>query len=369
MVVAGGPIAGAAGQGRRPDAGVWRSTDGGLTWKPVTLPASHGATAGLAGVAASGTGFVAVRPGHAAGRQDAVTYQSAQGATWRYAGKLTPVRRTSLQVTEVSGSSHGYVVAASVQGSQVAFSSARGRDWHQTAAGAGAGVAGLTAGPGGAVVVAGNSEPGTGAAGIRPHLILISPDRRAPAGRPGDPGRGATPDVTVNGLAAGGRTLVAAGAAGGSPALWLGSAGQWAPAGVLLPRRGATAHWLAWRTAARAGWRSARPGSPRPPSAQAPVPRCHPRPAGDPDLGHRHLLDPGGRAPPAHRCRERPGAGGGRPGRLRGGWRGQRRRPGLLRTAPAAWYSKDLSTWARAPLPVPAAIRRPGRPGAARCSR
>ena len=126
----------------------------------MTLPASHGATAGLAGLAASGTGFVAVRPGHAAGRQDAVTYQSAQGATWRYAGKLTPVRRTSLQVTAVSGSSHGFVVAAAVQGSEVAFASARGRGWHQTTAGAGTGVAGLTAGPGGTVVVAGNSQPG-----------------------------------------------------------------------------------------------------------------------------------------------------------------------------------------------------------------
>jgi hypothetical protein len=88
----------------------------------VTLPASHGATFGLAGLAASGTAFVAVRPGHAAGRQDAVTYRSAQGAKWRYAGKLTPVRRTSLQVTRVSGSSHGFVVAASVDGTQVAFS-------------------------------------------------------------------------------------------------------------------------------------------------------------------------------------------------------------------------------------------------------
>ena len=74
VVLTGGPISGAAGQGRRPDAGVWRSTDGGLDWKPVTLPASHGSANELAGLAAGGTGFVAVRPGHAAGRQDVVTY-------------------------------------------------------------------------------------------------------------------------------------------------------------------------------------------------------------------------------------------------------------------------------------------------------
>ena len=318
VVVAGGPVTGAAGQGRRPDAGVWRSTDGGLTWKPVTLPASHGATAGLAGLAANGTRFVAVRPGHAAGRQDAVTYQSAQGATWRYAGKLTPVRRTSLQVTTVSGSSHGFVVAASVQGSEVAFSSVRGRGWHRTTAGAGAGVTGLAAGPGGTVVVAGNGQPATGAAGTRPHLILIS--HAAARQQVGQPvlAASATPDVTVNGLAAGGRTLVAAGSAGGSPALWLASAGQWAPAAVLLPqpwRNGALVS-VAHGGQRLAGGRPGQRGAVRTGTCSLRATRV---PAGDPDLGHRNLLDPGIRAQPARGTGERPCPGGGRPGRLRGG--------------------------------------------------
>ena len=57
---------------------MWRSTDGGLNWTQVTLPASHGATGGLAGLAANGTTFAAVRPGHAAGHQDAVTYLSSR---------------------------------------------------------------------------------------------------------------------------------------------------------------------------------------------------------------------------------------------------------------------------------------------------
>ena len=366
VVVAGGPIAGAAGQGRRPDAGVWRSTDGGLTWKPVTLPASHGATAGLAGVAASGTGFVAVRPGHAAGRQDAVTYQSAQGATWRYAGKLTPVRRTSLQVTQVSGSSHGYVVAASVQGSQVAFSSARGRDWHQTAAGAGAGVAGLTAGPGGAVVVAGNSEPGTGAAGIRPHLILISPTAGRQQVGQAVLGASATPDVTVNSLAAAGRTLVAAGSAGGSPALWLGSVGQWAPAGVLLPqawRNGALASvahgsqgWLAIGQASAAS--SAQAGTA--PSAQVPVPSVPPayQPVILTSATGTSWIPAAALSPLAAAGNGLVQAAAGPVGYVVVG----SARAGVT-TAPAAWYSKDLSTWARATLPVPGGYTQAGAAG------
>jgi hypothetical protein len=357
VVVAGGPVTGAAGHGRRRAAGLWRSTDGGLTWKPVTLPASHGATRGLAGLAASGTAFVAVRPGHAAGRQDAVTYRSAQGAKWRYAGKLTPVRRTSLQVTRVSGSSYGFVVAASVNGTQVAFSSVRGRDWHRTA-GAGAGVTGLAAGPGGTVAVAGNGQPASGAAGTRPYLILISHG----AGRQqvGQPvlAASATPDVTVNGLAASGRTLVAAGSAGGSPALWLASAGRWAPAAVVLPQpwhNGAlvsVAHggrgWLAIGQASAA------------PSARAPVPPVPPAyqpviltsatgSSWTPASGPSPLTAPGNGLVQA---------AAGPAGYV---VVGSARTDGT--TAPAAWYSKNLSTWARAPLPVPGGSGPAGAPG------
>ncbi|HET7247106.1 MAG TPA: hypothetical protein VFJ07_19955, partial [Streptosporangiaceae bacterium] len=358
VVVAGGPITGGAGQGRRPYARVWRSTDGGLSWRPVTLPASHGSTSGLAGLAASGTGFVAVRPGHAAGRQDAVTYQSGQGVTWRYAGKLTPVRRTSLQVTTVSGSSHGFVVAASVQGSEVAFSSVRGRDWHQTTAGAGAGVAGLIAGPGGTVVVAGNSRPGSGAPGTRPHLILISPAARQQVGQ-AVLAASATPDVTVNGLAAGGQALVAAGSAGGSPALWLASSGRWAPAGVLLPpawRNGAlvsVAHggggWLAIGRASAA------------PSAQAPVPSVPPasQPVVLASATGTSWTPAAALSPLAAQGNVLAQAAAGPAGYVVAG----SARTGGGAAAPAAWYSKNLSTWAHAALPVPGSYVPAGAPG------
>jgi hypothetical protein len=372
VVVAGGPITGSAGQGERPYAGVWRSTDGGLTWRPVTLPAGHGSTDGLAGLAASGAGFVAVRPGHAAGRQDAVAYRSAQGVNWRYADKLTPVRRTSLLVTTMSGNSHGFVVAASVHGAEVAFTSARGRDWHQTTAGAGAGVAGLTAGPGGTVVVAGNIQPETGAAEIRPHLILIGPAARRQVGQ-AVLAASATPDVTVNGLAAGGGVLVAAGSAGGSPALWLASSGRWAPVGVLLPQ--------AWRNGALVsvahggdGWLAiGRAGAA--PSAEAPVPAVPP--ASQPvvltsatgtswttadTLGP--LVAPGNvlaqaAAGPAGYVV----VGSARTGGTTVGGATASGNPASGDAAPAAWYSKNLSTWAHATLPVPGSYVSAGAPG------
>jgi hypothetical protein len=372
VVVAGGPITGSAGQGERPYAGVWRSTDGGLTWRPVTLPAGHGSTDGLAGLAASGAGFVAVRPGHAAGRQDAVAYRSAQGVNWRYADKLTPVRRTSLLVTTMSGNSHGFVVAASVHGAEVAFTSARGRDWHQTTAGAGAGVAGLTAGPGGTVVVAGNIQPETGAAEIRPHLILIGPAARRQVGQ-AVLAASATPDVTVNGLAAGGGALVAAGSAGGSPALWLASSGRWAPVGVLLPQ--------AWRNGALVsvahggdGWLAiGRAGAA--PSAEAPVPAVPPAsqpvvltsatgtswtPADTlgPLVAPGNVLAQAAAGPAGYVV-----VGSARTGGTTVGGATASGNPASGDAAPAAWYSKNLSTWAHATLPVPGSYVPAGAPG------
>src|SRR5262249_38994257 len=70
VIVAGGQIP--AGRGHRVAADLWRSTDGGRTWGQATLPVRHGATRGLAGLAANGTTFLAVRPGRTgAGHQDA----------------------------------------------------------------------------------------------------------------------------------------------------------------------------------------------------------------------------------------------------------------------------------------------------------
>jgi hypothetical protein len=332
LIVAGGQVT--AAPRRRPAAGLWRSTDGGRTWDRVTLPATQGATSGLVGLATNGATFLAVRPGRTrAGHQYAVTYLSGQGSRWNYAGKLAPHRRTAMRVTAVGGSSRGFAVSAATRSGQVAFFRTRGHGWHR-AAGPGSGVAGLTMGSDGSVVVAGNGHSGPGAAGIRPHLLLASAVKRQQVGQPVLTAA-ATPDTAVNALAAAGPTLVAAGAAGGTPALWLGSPGQWAPAGLRLPaswRGGALLSVVhgssGWLTVGQAGTRapyqpviltsaSGTSWTPAPGTGPLTAPgtslvAAAAGPAGYVVVGGSTLAD-------------------GSP-------------------APAAWFSADLNTWARAPL-------------------
>jgi hypothetical protein len=348
VFLAAGPVSGAAGRRRRADTGLWRSTDGGLTWAPATLPATHGATGGLAGLAANGSGFAAVRPGRKGRRLDAVIYLSAHGSSWRYAGRLAPVRRASLQVTGVSGSGHGFVVAATVHSSQMAFFSANGRGWHQTAY-PGTGVVGLTAGTGPAVVVAGNGRLGTGPAGFRPHLLLIgSAGGRRQVGQ-SVLATAATPDMTVNGLARDGRTLVAAGAAGGSPALWLSSsAGRWAPAAALLPapwRNGA----LLSVTHGGRGWLAiGQTGTPAP--AQAPARALSPQPVIMMSATGNSWTPASGAGTLTAAGTTLAQAAAGPAGYVVVGSTSAGSTP-----VPAAWHSADLTTWAHVPLPGPGA--------------
>ena len=333
VILAAGRIT--AARRHRPVAGLWRSTDGGHTWHRVTLPATHGATNWLAGLATNGSTFLAVRPGRARpGRPDAVAYLSVRGSRWVYAGKLTPHRRTPMRVTDVAGSSHGFAVAAVTRSGQLAFLRARGRRWRQIAD-PGRGVAGLTAVPGGKVVVAGNGRLGPGAAGVRPHLLLTAVGGRRQVGRSALTAAG-TPDITVNALASAGRAQVAVGAADGAPAVWLASAGgRWAPAGLRLPG--------SWRSGALlsvvrggSGWLATGQtgtGAPYQPMILTSASGTTWTAAS----GTGPLTAPGtslaaAAAGPAGYVVAGSTLTGGRP-------------------EPAAWFSADLSTWARARLP------------------
>ena len=94
--------------------GVWRSKDNGASWRRADPPVSHGATARLAGLAATGSGIVAIRPGHTSkGIRDAVAYVWARKPAWRFAGLLTARRGAALNVTSVAGSDQGVVAAGS----------------------------------------------------------------------------------------------------------------------------------------------------------------------------------------------------------------------------------------------------------------
>jgi hypothetical protein len=220
--------------------GLWRSTNSGATWQAVTVPVSHGATPSLAGLAATGSVFAAIRPGRTrAGRPDAVAYLSGTGAIWRYGGRLTAGRRAPLHVITVSASWDGFAVSGTTGVSRVALFSLGGRGWHMTAgqgSSAHTSVTGVAALPGGVVVAAGaERQPGPGAT---PFLLLCGSGTGARRTEVGQPVLAAavTREVTVNSLVAAGGEQVAAGSAAGTPALWREAAGgHWAPAATSLP--------------------------------------------------------------------------------------------------------------------------------------
>jgi hypothetical protein len=202
---------------------VWRTTNSGLTWARANPPVSNGATTGLAGLAATGSGVVAIRPGHTMGGvPDAVAYVATHGAAWRYAGKLRAHRGGALVVTAVSGSDDGAVVAGSAGAYRVAFVTVHGWSWRQTADLAESQaktVTGVTVGPHGNVVAAGASA--------QPFLLLAR-TRRMLVGQAALAGAAAT-GVSVNGLGVNQGDQVAVGQDGREPAIWLRPAGgQWA---------------------------------------------------------------------------------------------------------------------------------------------
>ena len=111
---------------------VWLSTDGGVTWTLAPVPVSHGATNGLAGIAADGTGFVAVRPGSASAgpnaQPDGVVYTSADGMSWRYVSTLTSAY--GVQIGMVAGGPGGFAALGRGPGGYMAaFLSADGLSW------------------------------------------------------------------------------------------------------------------------------------------------------------------------------------------------------------------------------------------------
>jgi hypothetical protein len=336
---------------------LWRSNNDGVTWHPVKLPASHGGTTGLAGLAATGSAFVAVRPGRTLiGRRDAVAYVSRTGGTWRYAGRLTSGRPAPLRVLAVAASGHAFVVSATTGAARVAFVSTRGRGWHETAdqgAAASMSVAAVTVGPGSVVVTAGSRHrPGSRAAGTSPYLLLTGARvRRTLVGQAAL--AAGTAEVTVNSLAAAGGEQVAAGSAGRAPALWSASDGHWVPSTVSAP--------AAWRPGSltsvvhgSAGWLAVGNAGPSVP----PAPLAQPAPPGPaspaarsagvvmtsadgrtwlPEVTTQPLTAPGttlaqaAAGPPGYVVVGSAATPGGGPG-------------------VAAWYSAGLSTWARATI-------------------
>jgi hypothetical protein len=326
--------------------GVWRSKDNGASWRRADPPVSHGATARLAGLAATGSGIVAIRPGRGAkGTRDAVAYVWGHKPAWRFAGVLRAGRGAALDVTSVAGSDQGVVAAGSAGRYRVAFVSVHGWSWRQTAhlgRSPATAVTGVTVGPGGRVVAAGASHP-------RPFLLLAGGKRRH-VGQAALASAAAA-GLGVNGLGAGPGGQVAVGQADGAPAVWSRApGGQWSPAAV-----GARPSWrgggpgLTGVVHGGAGWLAVG-GEGGPAGAAAPVgvagtldsataqgsqqPILMTSPDGQtwsPAAGAEPLAGPG---------LTLAGAAAGRPGYVVAGMRDVHGQP-----MAALWWSADLTTW------------------------
>jgi len=223
-ILIAGDVGPSPGQGRAGAA--WLSDDGGRRWRPVTVPAGHGASAEFSDMAATQDGFLLVRPATVHGLPAADVYRSGNGKDWTFAATLTTPDGFSPGL--MNGGSAGAVLSGQSGAALTAFTSADGVHWRQipafgrATAEAVSGVAVTTAG---AVIAAGGSQAGS--------QRLITTGRAAGAAAVATvslsaiPG-GVQPQVAVNAVAATGpqgRQQVAVGSANGFPAAWTSADG------------------------------------------------------------------------------------------------------------------------------------------------
>ncbi|HKA98285.1 MAG TPA: hypothetical protein VKD66_18635 [Streptosporangiaceae bacterium] len=334
---------------------VWRSSDNGGHWWRANPPVSQRATGGLAGLAATGSGIVAIRPGHASRHaRDAVSYVWGRGSMWRYAGKLKARRGASLYVSTVAGSDHGAVVVGSARHHRVALVSADGGSWRRMA-GLGRSsatvITGATVRPGGKVVAAGRTSRGS---------FLLARGHRLPVGQAALAATAAA-GVSVNGLGAGPAGPIAVGHADGAPAIWSRPAGgRWMKATVAAPPSWhGTGPGLTGVVRGSAGWLAIGDEGSR--AAQAPVGAAGTLESATVQDGQQPILATsldGWTWRPAGGARSVTGPGptltgaaAGPSGYVVTGVRSDQGRP-----VAALWWSADLASWAPQPLwtgPVP----------------
>jgi hypothetical protein len=238
-------------------ASVWLSTDGGSAWTRVSVPAGHGATSAVTGLAADGSGLLAVRAGATAGRPDGVAYFSPNGRTWQYSGTIDTTGGWTPHL--VKGSNDGFVVIGYTGSRQTTgyVSTGTGGSWRPTASlgtSSPANPSGVTLGSGGSVIAVGTAHATTVS---QPAVFLAASTAGNvhPVSLAGISG-GLVPEVSVKSTAMAGGQQVAVGSADGYPAIWHRAAGRsWSlvtPLSLVSANPGSTA--LTSVTHGAAGW-------------------------------------------------------------------------------------------------------------------
>ncbi len=246
---------------------------------------------GWPGLAATGQGFVAVRPGTAPSgpgqqaRPAGIVYASPNGLSWHYVASLTAAN--GVKISTVKGGSGGFaVLGQGPAGFLYGYTSADGSHWK----------AATSFGPApetttGTTVTTSGVQIATGTTGTpvaqRPYLAVAAPGH---AFRVINFGRIAGATITPTGVNAvansgrqAGQTQVAVGESGGTLAVWARSGrgsftrGTWATATGKPPAVTAPRNWTAWPMARPAGWPPGTPWpGPRPTRCWRPRPMAAP---------------------------------------------------------------------------------------------
>jgi serine/threonine protein kinase len=214
-------IAGTVGAGGATYSGAWLSTDGGLAWTRVSIPASNGAADSISGLAFNNAGLIAVRPSAGTSPSTAfgVAYFSPNGLAWQYAGTIDAAEGWSPDV--VKGTDDGFVVSGHTgTGQIVAYTSTgTGAAWQPTGSFgqvAGESVTSVTVAPGGTVVAVGATRGGT----VRQQPVFLEATTTGSV-RPVSVQGEIVPELAVNSTAVSpAGTMVAVGSADGFPAVW-----------------------------------------------------------------------------------------------------------------------------------------------------
>ncbi|MGD0241991.1 MAG: sialidase family protein [Streptosporangiaceae bacterium] len=218
LILAAGDVAGPSSRTDSSRTGAaWLSSDGGRQWRPVTVPAGHGARAEFSDLAATADGFLLVRPATVDGRPAADVYRSGNGTDWTFAATLTTSSGFSPGL--MNGSADGAVLAGGAGSALTAFTSADGIGWRQVPAFGRApaeAVSGVAVTPAGAVIADGSPSGGQQLITIGGSAAVTKVSLSAIPG-------GVQPQVAVDAVAAvgaQGRQQVAVGSANGFPAAW-----------------------------------------------------------------------------------------------------------------------------------------------------
>ena len=221
-------ISGAVSKGKTSYDAAWLSTNGGAAWTRLAIPADHGATAAISGVAFDGSGLIAIRPGLATtGAADGVAYFSPNGRTWQYAATIDPEGGWTPGV--VKGSAYGFVVTGTTTKGQLVGYTATGTgtSWLPTASlgsAAAESVVGATVAPAGTIVAIGYTAASQ--AGQQPVLVEASTSGTVHQVSLAGIAGAAIPEMKINSTAVSGGVQIAVGSANGYPAVWRKTAGS-----------------------------------------------------------------------------------------------------------------------------------------------